>query len=111
MKILLDECVVQELRRHLVGHAVFTVGYVGWSGVQNGQLLDLAASEGFEAIITTDRNIPYQQNPSLLPLAIVVLLAESNDIEDLAKLVPELLRELSDLRRNAVTYVGPFRGP
>jgi len=111
MKILLDECVVQELRRHLVGHAVFTVGYMGWSGVKNGKLLELAASEGFEAMVTTDRNIPYQQNPLLLPLAIVVLLAESNDVEDLAKLVPELLGALTVLPRNAVTYIGPFRGP
>jgi hypothetical protein len=43
MKLLLDECVVQDFRHLITGHDVFTVAYVGWSGVKNGQLLIRAA--------------------------------------------------------------------
>lgn len=88
MKILLDECVVQDFRRLIAGHDVFTVGYLGWSGTKSGVLLAKAAESGFDAIVTTDRAIEHQQNLSSLPIAIVVLMPVSNDIDDLAPLVP-----------------------
>jgi hypothetical protein len=104
MKLLLDECVVQEFRRQLAGHDVFTVGYVGWSGVKNGRLLELAAADGYDALITTDKSIPFQQDASALPLAVVVLRAASNDLDDLMPLVPRLLAALASMSRNSVTY-------
>jgi hypothetical protein len=42
MKILLDENLPHELRRHLSGHDVFTVQYMNWKGIKNGQLIALA---------------------------------------------------------------------
>ena len=57
---------------HLVGHDSYTVSYMGWDGVKNGRLLALAAGGGFEVLITTDRNLEYQQNLVNLPLAVVV---------------------------------------
>lgn len=105
MKLLLDECVVQEFRLLIPGHDVFTVGYKGWSGVKNGNLLALAAADGFDVLVTTDRGFQYQQNPASLPIAIVVLLAASNDIGDLRPLIPNLLAALTTLPPRAVTLV------
>src|SRR6266849_1991569 len=61
MRVLLDECVPRALRRELLGHEVKTVAEAGWAGVQNGELLQLAAKQ-FDLLLTVDRNLEYQQN-------------------------------------------------
>ena len=71
MRLLLDECVPARLRKALPGHEVSTVGLEGWSGVKNGKLLALAAA-GFDAFVTVDKNLPYQQNTGTLPIAVLV---------------------------------------
>lgn len=52
---------------------------MGWGGVTNGEVLQLAASE-FDAFITVDKSLQYQQNLSGLPIAVVVLHAHSNEL-------------------------------
>ena len=78
MRLLLDESVPSRLRRALPHHDVKTVVEMGWGGVKNGNLLTLAAAD-FDAFVTVDKNLPYQQNLSSLPIAIVVLDAYSNE--------------------------------
>jgi hypothetical protein len=78
---------------------------MGWSGVKNGELLRLAAA-GFDAFITVDKNLPYQQNVEALPIAVVVLLAPSNELHVLLPLVPMLESVLVKLRPCTVAYVG-----
>lgn len=55
MKLLLDENLPHRLRQEIVGHEVVTVAYLGWSGIDNGKLLEQAAAHGFDALITNDR--------------------------------------------------------
>lgn len=98
MKLLLDENLPHQLRLELPGHEVFTAAYMGWSGIENGELLRLAAGDGFDAVITNDRGLEYQQNVDALPVAIIVLLAKANTIEALRPLVGELLAKLTNLR-------------
>jgi hypothetical protein len=62
MRILLDECVDQRLRLLFTGHDCQTAGYTKLSGLKNGALLTAAEPAGFEALVTTDQEIPYQQN-------------------------------------------------
>jgi len=80
MKLLLDESIDVRFRHQVVGHDVFTVDYMGWKGKKNGDLIALAASNGFDAIVTTDSAMPDQQNLGALPLAILVLRADSSDL-------------------------------
>lgn len=47
---------------------------MGWGGAKNGVLLVLAAT-AFDAFITVDKNLPYQQNLTTLPVAVVALRA------------------------------------
>ncbi len=75
---------------------------MGWSGVENGKLLALAARD-FDAFVTVDKNLPHQQNLTELPIAVVVLDCFSNDLPALLPLVPELERQLSELKPR--TYV------
>jgi hypothetical protein len=105
MKILLDECVVQAFRQLIVGHDVLTVGYMGWRSIKNGQLLALAVGDGFDALVTTDRGVPYEQHVAALAIAVIVLHAASNDLEDLEPLVPNLLTALNHVQPRTVTHV------
>ena len=66
---------------------------MGWSGVKNGKLLALASAE-FDAFITVDKNLPFQQNLKTLPVAVLVLDSVSNELPYLLPLVPELERQL-----------------
>jgi predicted nuclease of predicted toxin-antitoxin system len=105
MKLLLDENLPHQLRNELPGHNCFTVAYMGWGGIENGELLALAASGGFEAFLTKDANLQYEQNLKDLPVAVVVLYAVSNDIDDLRPLLPVLLKALTQLPSKRVTHV------
>ncbi len=94
MRILLDEDLPRRLAKHLDGHEVSTVQRSGWSGVKNGKLLALAATQ-FDVFLTMDSNLEYQQNLKTLPIAVLVVLAVSNRIEHLLPLVPGMQRELN----------------
>lgn len=72
MNILFDHGTPRPWRRFLTGHRVTTSADAGFSELQNGPLL--AAAEGvFDVLITTDKNIQYQQNLRGRQLAILVL--------------------------------------
>lgn len=105
MRLLLDESLPRRLRAHLPGHSVKTVGDMGWRGYKNGRLLAAAAGE-FDAFITADKNLPYQQNLMTLPIAVVVLDAPSNELSRLLPLLPELERTLAALAPRSVARVG-----
>jgi hypothetical protein len=60
------------LRRSFTGHSVATAYEKGWAGLTNGELL-AAAEEAFDALVTTDQNLRYQQNLAGRRLAILVL--------------------------------------
>jgi hypothetical protein len=91
MRILLDESLPRDLGREITGHEVTTVQQAEWTGLENGELLRRAA-ERFDVLVTGDQNIEYQQNPTSLPLPVVILVAASNRIEALRPLIPELLQ-------------------
>lgn len=105
MRLLLDESVPSRLRRALPNHDVKTVVEMGWGGVKNGNLLALAASD-FDAFVTVDKNLPYQQDISSLPIAIVVLDAYSNELPALLPLVPRLEQTLAKFAPRTYVKVG-----
>ena len=105
MKLLLDECVDRRLAKELPGHFVKTVPQMGWATIKNGELLALAQNE-FDVFITVDHNLPFQQNLSKFKVAVVVLQATSNRLEDLKPLAPKVLAILSSLTKGAAEVVG-----
>ncbi len=104
MRVLLDECLPRRLKRELVGHDVKTATEMGWAGKRNGELLGLAVSR-FDVFLAADRNLSYQQDVSAFDIAVVVLAAHSNRLDDLRLLVPRLLQDLQRAKRRAVTVV------
>lgn len=104
MRILLDESVPTRLGRLLIGHDVKSVQRHGWGGVKNGKLLALAATE-FDVLLTADKGIEYQQNLATLPVAVLIVLANSNRLEDMASVVPNILKALINLQPRTVQRV------
>ena len=105
MRILLDESLPRPLSRLLAGHSVSTVAAEGWARLSNGALLRQAA-ERFDLVLTADQNLEFQQNLSTLPVAVVVLVAESNRLESLEPLVPALLESLKSVKPRTLFRVG-----
>lgn len=105
MRLLLDECVPKRLKRELPGHEARTVQELGWAGIKNGALLKLA-DEQFDALLTVDQGIEFQQSLSGFSICVVVMMASSNDVDDLRPLLPALERALAALRPGEVMRVG-----
>lgn len=105
MKILLDENLPHALRHELASHDVCTVTYLGWSGIKNGELIQRAANDGFDAMLTMDDGVEYQQNLATLPIAVVILEATSNDFDDLKTLLPTLKDALAALKPRSIVRV------
>ncbi|MGH8501628.1 MAG: DUF5615 family PIN-like protein [Gammaproteobacteria bacterium] len=105
MRVLLDECVDWRLSRDIVGHEVRTTRQTGWSTITNGELLVLAAKE-FDAFVTVDRNLSFQQRLPAFDIAVIVLRADSNRLAELRALMPELLGSIPTAKRGLATYVG-----
>ena len=76
-----------------------------WTSLGNGALLKKAAAE-FDVLLTADQNIEFQQNLNTLPMAVLVLVAESNRLESLEPLVPAVLQTLQVLQPKTLVRVG-----
>jgi hypothetical protein len=86
MLILLDNGAPRGLARFLTGHSVEEARARGWEELSNGELIDIAEQSGFEVMVTTDKNIRYQQNLKSRKIALVVL---KNSQWPMVKLVVE----------------------
>jgi hypothetical protein len=74
MLVLFDNGTPRTLARYLIDHHTVTEARArGWADLENGELLNAAESAGFEVLVTTDKNLRYQQNMEARKIAIVVL--------------------------------------
>ena len=106
MRLLLDECVPKRLNGYLTGHDVRHVVEMGWSSKRNGELLKLMAAERFEALLTVDQNIEFQQNVRDSGIGVLVVRARTNRLTDLRPLVPQILDGLSRVTRGVLIRIG-----
>ncbi|MCI0486679.1 MAG: hypothetical protein L0229_08775 [Blastocatellia bacterium] len=104
MKVLLDECLPRKLKRDVDGDFVKTVPEMGWAGKKNGDLLRLAEQE-FDVLLTNDQNLEYQQNLKTFNLAFIVLVAHTNDIEDMKPLMPAANEALKTILAGEILYI------
>ena len=74
MRVLFDKNVPVGIRGFLSTHEVRTVVEMEWpEQLANGELLTMAEQAGFDVMVTSDQNIPYQQNLTARKLALVIL--------------------------------------
>ncbi|MDO7852234.1 DUF5615 family PIN-like protein [Hymenobacter convexus] len=90
MRLLLDENLPKHLKQDFVDHDIFTVRDKQWNGIKNGELLKLMVAEGFEALLTFDKNLQHQQNFEKYTLTVFVLNAPINTYTELTKLSTQI---------------------
>lgn len=73
IRILFDQGTPVGIRDSLSEHFVRTVRQQGWSALLNGELLRVAEEAEFDVLLTTDKNLAYQQNLRNRRIAIVAL--------------------------------------
>lgn len=97
MKLLLDENLPKRLKTDFADHEVHTVRDMGWNGIKNGQLLQLLAENEFEfdALLTFDKILRYQQNFQKYTITVFVLSASINSYQELTKLSPRIKSHLN----------------
>jgi hypothetical protein len=110
--VLIDESLPKRLRREMPGFQVFTVQQRGWSSTKNGALLRLAETAGFDAFLTADQSLRYQQNLSRSRLRIIVFEALSNRLEHIGPLIPQAIDALRVMAPGEVRIIrGPMSPP
>ncbi len=104
MRVFLDECVDWRLARDLAAHDVKTARQMGWTTIKNGELLALVSAE-FDAFVTVDGNLAFQQDLASHKLAVIVLRARSNRLSDLRPLLPKLLAAIEAGQQGVAQFV------
>jgi len=73
MRIIFDQATPVPIRSYLKGHLVRTAAQQGWDTLRNGDLLAAAEADGFDLLLTTDKNMRYQQRLAGRKIAVIVL--------------------------------------
>ena len=107
MRLPLDECLPWRTKFLFAesGHECETVRDAGFSGKENGELIALAEKQ-FNVLITIDKNICYQQNIAGRNIAILIIRAASNDLDDIRPHVPQALAALRSIKLGQIVEVG-----
>jgi predicted nuclease of predicted toxin-antitoxin system len=105
VRVLLDEQLPLDLAETLEGHSVDTVVGRGWIGITNGELLRRMRGE-YDALLTMDRGMEFQQNLATLPFGMLLILAPSTRMVHLRPVVPAILDALQELRPGQLQRIG-----
>jgi len=102
VNILLDEGVPRIIQKLLPNFSVSTIEDMGWRAVANGALLDLMAP-GFQVLITTDKNLMYQQNLDKRGISAIIL--PTNQIPVVRTLLPKIEEALLAIGHGEVVEI------
>jgi predicted nuclease of predicted toxin-antitoxin system len=104
MRVLIDACLPVQFKRHLPFPGARTARELGWQNKKNGDLLALAQHE-FDVLLTMDKRIPRQQWLSRFSIAVLIIRARSNRLDDLLPLVPVIVRMVSLVKKGQALVV------
>lgn len=104
MRVLIDACLPVQFKEQLGWAGSKTARELGWQRLKNGELL-AAAAGNFDVLITMDKSLPSQQLLAQHGIAVFVLRARSNRLEDLIPLVPKIISALPDAAPGRATVI------
>ncbi len=107
MKVLLDNCVDWRVKNLLLGHSVTHCKDLGWTNLSNGLLLAAAADADFEAMITVDKKIKFEQNLDRLPLAVIEIDTPDSRLSAIAAISAQINQALTLVDQSRFISVGP----
>lgn len=90
MRLLLDENLPKRLKLDFPEHEIYTVRDKQWNGIKNGELLQHLLDNSFDALLTYDKNLQYQQNFIKYTITVFVLTAKINQYKELTRLIPQI---------------------
>jgi len=96
MKILFDVNMPHPLRQDFPDHEIVTAQFNGWAELENGDLVAAAEKDGFDILMTTDKNLRCQQNLKGRRIAILVL--PTNKLKILARIAPTIRAKLNSIQ-------------
>jgi hypothetical protein len=105
VKVILDEMLPAAVASLLFGHDVTTVKAAGYTGLANGVLMRRAVADGYEVLVTADRNFPAQQNVPAGSIAIV--LVRGSRMVDIEPQAARIRAAVVGARLGTVTRVEP----
>ena len=100
MKVILDEMLPAAVAGLLPDHDVSTVkaaGYTGYTGLSNGELIRRAAGDGYEVLLTADRNLPAS--------GIALILVRGSRMADIEPQAARIRAAVAGARPGTVTRV------
>ncbi len=90
MRLLLDENLPKRLKLDFPEYEIFTVNDMHWTGIKNGELLQLMMDNSFDALLTYDKNLQYQQNFTKYTITVFILTAITNQYIHLTQLTQRI---------------------
>jgi len=95
-RVLLDEGVPRQLVVPLAAAGLSVISYPNdWKQITNGELLTRAEQQGFDVLVTNDKNMNTQQNMRGRSIALVVLPTNlRRQVLELAPLVVSAIRRV-----------------
>jgi predicted nuclease of predicted toxin-antitoxin system len=106
MKILLDECVTKKFKRHLSpDYDVKTVSEMGYQGLKNGNLLKTAIADGFDMLLTIDKNMAFQHKISNYNIILVVFDTPLSKVDNLVALLPNFNAQVVHFKKRQVFVI------
>ena len=105
MRLLLDGNLPRGFAALLPGHRADTIHQRRWSALDDGPLLDAAEGE-YDALVTMDQSLRFQQNLRGRGLRIVIIRAPNNTLPVLAPLAQEVLDTLIEMAPGDLRIVG-----
>jgi hypothetical protein len=106
MRVLLDECIPRKFKNAFAEHDCKTAPEMGLAGKRNGVLLSLAEGAGFDVFLTLDKGIEYQQNLQGRTIAVLIVRAKSNRLQDLLPHVEACRATISSIQPGEMIRVG-----
>ncbi len=104
MHILIDACLPVQFKDHLPWNNVKTTRELQWHTFKNGDLLKVA-EKNFDVFVTMDKNIPNQQYLSNFNIAVIILRAKTNRLEDLLPMIPEISKQLTEAKQGTAIII------
>ena len=78
---------------------------IGWSGIKNGKLLARMVDSGYSGLVTTDRNLAYQQQVNAGQIFVIVLIARTNRLSDLEPLIKLAIKQAHEAKPGEVRHI------
>ena len=104
MKILVDECLPVDFRLCFPDHEAHSVQYAGLKSKKNGELLKAAELAGYDVLITVDQGL-HRQSSARRKLAIILICARTNQMEDLVPFVEAVRSCLKSIRPGDIEQI------